>query len=347
MDARVVLLRLELREPHAAAHGTVTARELLLLRIEAADGTVGWGEAAPLEDDDGVAPADCRAALELQAAALRTADADAGGGALLDAARAAAPLPQALAAVDLALWDAAGRRAGVPVAALLTDDAAGAVPVNATIGAVAPAAAAALAGAAVADGFACVKVKAGTDEDADRLGAVREAVGPATAIRLDANGAWTPDGAVAALGALEPLGIELAEEPVHGIDELRAVRARVGMPVAMDETAALPGALSSGAADAVCLKVARAGGIAALLAQASLVRATGAEAYLASTLDGPLGIAAAVHAAAALRVARPCGLATLASFDAPVPAALVPRAGAIGVPGAPGLGVDPAALFGL
>jgi L-alanine-DL-glutamate epimerase-like enolase superfamily enzyme len=65
----------------------------------------------------------------------------------------------------------------------------------------------------------------------------------------------------------------------------------------------------------VCLKISRAGGISALLAQAALVRATGAEVYLASTIDGPLGIAAAAHCAAALRVELPCGLATLGMLE--------------------------------
>ena len=57
-------------------------------------------------------------------------------------------------------------------------------------------------------------------------------------------------------------------------------------------------------ADAVCLKVSRCGGISRLLAQAALVRASGADVYLASTFDGPLGIAAAVHCAAALKTDR-------------------------------------------
>jgi L-alanine-DL-glutamate epimerase-like enolase superfamily enzyme len=103
----------------------------------------------------------------------------------------------------------------------------------------------------------------------------------------------------------------------------------------MDETAAEGGALGASVADAVCLKISRCGGLAALLAQAALVRAGGAEVYLASTYDGELGIAAAVHAAAALRVELPCGLATLED----PPAALAVSAGHIAVPTGPGLGV--------
>ena len=126
------------------------------------------------------------------------------------------------------------------------------------------------------------------------------------------------------------------EEPVHGIDALRAVRERVPVRIAMDETAADPGALASGAADAVCLKISRAGGISALLAQAALVRTTGADVYIASTFDGPLGIAAAVHCAAALKVDLPCGLATLDQFAGLDAGPLAPVDGAIVVPRLPG-----------
>ena len=134
---------------------------------------------------------------------------------------------------------------------------------------------------------------------------------------MDANGAWDVEGAVRAIEALAPAGLELVEEPVHGLQAVRAVRERVAVRVAIDETAAEHGALGAGVADAVCLKISRCGGIAGLLAAAALVRASGAEVYLASTLDGPLGVAAAVHAAAALAARGPlpaCGLATLGLF---------------------------------
>jgi L-alanine-DL-glutamate epimerase-like enolase superfamily enzyme len=326
-----------LRTPLRTSFGEVADRETLVLRLEDADGAVGLGEAAPLDSYDGVALEDCERALRLHARVLRET-AGQPGHVVLDACRDAADLPQALAAVDLALWDRAGRREGRPVADLLADERLDAVPVNATIGAQDAAGAAQAAGAAAAAGFRCVKLKAGTGDDARRVAAVRAALGPHVALRLDANGAWDVPTAIRTIEALAPAGLELVEEPVHGIDALRAVRAAVAVRVAMDETAGQAGAIASGATDAVCLKVARAGGIAGLLAQASLVRALGAEAYLASTLDGPLGIAAAVHCAAALRVELPCGLATLGMFE-DAPAVLPVADGAIAVPAAPGLGV--------
>ena len=326
---------LRLVTPLQTSYGPVAERELFELTIEGDDGIAGRGEAAALEPYDGVAPAQVRAALEAYRAVLGS---DGDSGALLDACRAADDLPQALAAVDLALWDRAGRRAGRPVAELLAGDPLPAVPVNATIGAEDRAGAAAQAAAAREQGFRCVKLKVGTGDDAGRVAAVRAALGPHIDLRLDANGAWTPDEAVRMIAALAPAGLELVEEPVHGLVELRAVRDRVAVRIAMDETAAVVGALASGATDAVCLKLSRCGGISGLLACASLVRATGATPYVASTLDGPLGIAAAVHAAAALRLDTPCGLATLGLFAGEdEPAALRPRDGAIAVPRGPGL----------
>jgi L-alanine-DL-glutamate epimerase-like enolase superfamily enzyme len=125
-------------------------------------------------------------------------------------------------------------------------------------------------------------------------------------IRVDANGAWkSPDEALANLRTLEPVGLELCEEPVHGVDGLREVQAGTSIPIAMDETHA-PGA---GATRAVCLKITR-GGITGVLTDARAARASGSDVYLASTFDGPRGIAAAVHVAAALRITRSCGLAT-------------------------------------
>jgi L-alanine-DL-glutamate epimerase-like enolase superfamily enzyme len=328
---------LRLRTPIETSYGPVASRALLELVIEGADGVQGRGECAPLEPYDGVSVDRARAALDAYRPVLCDGD-GLDGGELLDACRAADDLPQALAAVDLALWDRAGRRAGVPVATLLAGSASPDVAVNATIGACDRAGAASAAARARAAGFGCVKLKVGVGDDAGRVAAVRAALGPDVRLRLDANGAWSVDEAVRMIEALAPAGLELVEEPVHGLAALRAVRERVSVRIAMDETTAEPGALASAAADAVCLKLGRCGGISGLLASATLVRATGAEPYVASTFDGPIGIAAALHAAAALRLNAACGLATLDLFEEDgVEHPLAVRDGAIAVPHGPGL----------
>ncbi len=341
MELSVEQRVLRLSRPLDSAHGAVRERALLTVRLTDEDGLSGYGEAAPLEQYDGVSLERVRAALERYRPVLAESD-DLNGAQLVDACRRVEDLPQALAAIDLALWDRAGRRAGRPVAALLTDSPSNGVAVNATVAATDRATAAGQAARAAELGFACVKLKVGVGDDAGRVAAVRAAMGPEIDLRLDANGAWTVEQAVRNIEALAPAGLEFVEEPTHGLEAMRQVRERVAVRVSIDETAAEHGALGAGVADAVCLKISRCGGISGLIAAATLVRAYGAEVYLASTLDGPLGVAAALHAAAALASRGPvpaCGLATLGLFadlEDPLPV----LNGRIALPTAGGLGVQ-------
>jgi L-Ala-D/L-Glu epimerase len=330
-------LELAFARPQETAYGVLRSRTLVEVALTDVDGLVGRGEAAPLEPYDGVSIDRVLAALEAYRGTLAAGPAR-GGATLLDTCRAVDDLPQALAAIDLALWDLAGKRAGRPVCELLSDTPAAAVALNASVAAAAPHDAARAAADAVRAGYSCVKLKVGMADDLDRVAAVRDAIGPGAALRLDANGAWSVAQAERALGALAVHGLELVEEPVRGLAATRELRERVPVRIAIDETAASPGALTARVADAVCLKISRCGGIGGLLAAAALVRASGAEVYLASTYDGLYGVAAALHAAAALAPLPPCGLATLELFENPPPQLRVVR-GEIAVPRAPGLGV--------
>jgi o-succinylbenzoate synthase len=337
-----------LHTPFETSAGTLRERETLLVALTDDDGASGHGEAAPLEGYDGVsleqaerALERCRGAIEASASPLNgRPDDDSPAAELLRRCRRACELPQALAALDTALWDLAARRRDLPLYSLLVDDAqiTPRVPVNATIAALDSARAAEQVAEAARRGYTCAKLKVGVGDDAGRVAAARAAAGPGMALRLDANGAWRVEEAVAAIAALEPAGIELVEEPVHGVAALREVRERVHVPVAVDESASQPGALD-GAADAVCLKLSLAGGVTGLPACATRARAAGCEVYVASTLEGPLGVAAALHAAVALASRgplRPCGLATLGMFEG-LEKAIPVRDGAIAV--APGAGL--------
>jgi L-alanine-DL-glutamate epimerase-like enolase superfamily enzyme len=331
LERSTLLFRDEVR----TAYGALASREVVGVTLTDAEGLEGRGEAAPLEPYDGVSIERVMRALQKYQPVLAVPPA---GVMPLDACRAVDELPQALAAIDMALWDLAGKRARRPVCELLANGPAAAVAVNASIDADEPARAAAAAAHAVNAGYSTVKLKVGLADDLARVAAVREAIGPDTVLRLDANGAWSVEQAERMLGLLAPHGLELVEEPVRGLEATRALRARVPVRIAIDETAATPGALTARVADAVCLKVSRCGGIGGLLAAASLVRATGADVYLASTYDGPPGIAAAVHAAAALAPLPACGLATLELFSEPSRTLRVVD-GHLGVPAGPGLGV--------
>ncbi len=194
------------------------------------------------------------------------------------------------------------------------------VAVNALIPALPPDEAAALAAAAVADGFGCVKVKGGVGGDVDRVAAVRDAIGPATALRVDANGAWDVETAVAVVAALSPYDLELVEQPVVSLEDLGRVRRRVTVAVAADECVRgvddARRLASLAAADAVVVKVQPLGGVAAAMAVAE---AAGVPAVVSSLYETSVGIAAGLALAAALpELPWACGLGTAALLDGDV-----------------------------
>jgi o-succinylbenzoate synthase len=320
-------LSIPLREPFATAGGVVAERELLLLRLEDDDGAVGYGEAAPLPSYDGVTIDEVLHAL------LSERDGD-------------GP-PQARAAAEMALLDLEASREGRPIG----EPGADAIAVNRTLAGGPPAEVAQRAAEGVRDGFSCFKVKVGLPDDDERVAAVREAVGPWPAIRIDANGAWSTSEAVAAIQRLAEHDLQLVEQPCASLEELAAVRRAVEVPIAADESVATAGdvraAVECGACDFVNVKLAPSGGFSAARAALREAAAHGLGAFLSSTLDGPWGIAAALQLAAAERVQLACGLATLELFDATLALALPPPAdGLLVVPQGPGLGlaIDAAAI---
>lgn len=192
---------------------------------------------------------------------------------------------------------------------------------------------------AVADGYRCLKVKVGGRHGTGLRGpnatavvaAVREAVGPHVAIRVDANGAWDVERAVSEIGELSPYGIEYVEQPVASLDELAQVRRRVNVPVAADECvrsvddARRLAAL--GAADVLVVKVQPLGGVRAAIEVAEA--AAGVPVVVTSMLETSVGLAAGLALAAALpELPFACGLGTAVLLAGDVVAGpLVPEDG--------------------
>lgn len=336
MKVQIHRVSAALREPFQSSRGRIDRRDLLLLVLEDREGLAGLGEAAPLESYDGVTVDDALAALEDCRGVLEAADGRDQGELLAECERLAV-LPQAVAAVDVALWDLAGRRAGQPVWQLLGGPQPTPIEVNHTLSSTDRASAAAEARSATTAGYRCLKAKVAIGDDAGRLAAIRAASAKDTILRVDANGGWTVAEAQAGLRALGPVRLELCEEPVRGPDAVARLAALTDVPLALDETASIPGALDRRLCTAAGLKLTRWGGITGLLDAARRARAAGYELYLTSTLDGPVGIAAALHVAAAIKPDRACGLATLGLF-AGRPDVVPVQAGRMVVPEGPGLG---------
>jgi len=159
-------------------------------------------------------------------------------------------------------------------------------------------------------------------EDQARLEAVRDAIGPAGKVRLDANAAWDVDTAAAALTVLDRAagGLEYAEQPVPTVADLAALRRRTTVPIAADESvrrAADPLAVAAqDAADVVVLKVQPLGGVRACL---ELAERIGLPVVVSSALESSVGLAAGLALAAALpQLPYACGLGTAALLAADV-----------------------------
>jgi o-succinylbenzoate synthase len=213
------------------------------------------------------------------------------------------------------------------------------VPVNVTVPAVGPEQAAAI----VRDSAGCrtAKVKVAEPgqtraDDLARLEAVRDALGPDGRVRIDVNGLWSVDEAVLAIPVLDRAagGLEYVEQPCASVEDLAAVRRRVHVPIAADESirrAEDPYRVRElEAADVAVLKVQPLGGVRACLRIAEDI---GLPVVVSSALESSVGIAAGVALAAALpSLPYACGLATVQLLaDDVVDHPLLPRDGTLSV----------------
>lgn len=148
-----------------------------------------------------------------------------------------------------------------------------------------------------ADGFSVFKLKLGSNDDLGQVEAVRSGLGRKAVIRLDANGSWGLDQAEDRLARLEPLGIELAEQPVADLESMAELRKRSPIPLVADESVSSRSEAEQagrlGACDAITVKLSKTGSLDASLGGYLPT-------YFSSALDGPVGIAAAAHAAQTL-----------------------------------------------
>jgi o-succinylbenzoate synthase len=337
-SVEVVPYALPFREPYVTAAGTLTRREMVLLRLRADDGLVGLGEGVPLSLRGGTALG--QVADELRELGEREAldEASLGG----DTAALSAP---ARCAALTALLDLRGKRAAADGKA--GTGAPPAVRCNATLTAGDPASVVSAAERWAADGFSTFKLKLGTGDEAAQVRAVREALGPRVRIRIDANGAWDVETAKRTLSELEPYEVELAEQPVATLEEAMEVARSTSIPIAGDESIECRPDAERAVAMEACrmtgVKLSKVGGPEAAIEIAEVLPT-----YLSSALDGPVGIAAAAQVAATLSEAAggggpdlAHGLATQRLFATTVTSTECELHGdMLHLPPGPGLGVE-------
>lgn len=333
VDAAVETFRVGLRSPVATARGTIFERSGVVVVLRDDHGCWGRGEAAPL-------PGWSTIEADEAAAQLRAwADSTAGAGRV---APIDALAPEVAAAADTAWRSLEAAAAGVPLWRAL-GAASGVVRVASLVVGSSPATLADHVSAELATGARVLKTKLGMDDDAERLRALADVVDADVRLRLDANGAWNVDEAAERLVMIaEVLGdrVEFVEDPVTGIDDLERLAARRvpgGPALAADEAIRDPGdaarVSAAGSVEVVVVKPPLVGGIGPTLAIAAEARIHGVDVVVSSLYDGPVGLGAWLHLAAALPGARAHGLGTAALLDGDFAGHLVPSGGLVRLPG--------------
>jgi muconate cycloisomerase len=321
VSATVYALRIPFLESVRHSLAGRTWSDSVVVRVADDEGAEGFGEAAPRPYVTGETPAHVVAHLTrvLWPAVRRIVPPTLRGPADLDALECLVPDGEpdagrhhaARAALELALVDWALRRGGISAAALLPPRRSPVV-YGGVISAEAPGQAARQARWARLAGLRQVKVKVGVGDDVARVTAVREVLDAGVTIRADANGAWTPTEAPAAIERLARCGVASVEQPIPraSLAIWAGLRSESALPLVADEsvvTAADADALvAARAVDAINVRVSKCGGFARSVAIARRAIAAGLEVHVGSHVGETAILAAAGrHLAAGLeRVAH-------------------------------------------
>jgi muconate/chloromuconate cycloisomerase len=310
-DVRVVLADIPVKRPHAMSFTVLRAVNFAFVRVETADGLVGWGEAACLggptwseESAESVA-----ATVERYIAPWLVGRDATSIEALRQAmARRIQGNPFARAAVEMALWDLNGRALGVPVHRLLGGRVRDRVPLSWSLAVEDPEAEVAEAQALVARGHRIFKIKTAAHplaHDVARVRRIREAVGPGVTLRVDANQGWDRAGALRAIRALEPFDLDFVEQPLPrwDLDGMAQLGRTVGVPIMADESCfTLHDAVTIarlGGVSILGLKLTKSAGLLGSMAIARVAEGAGLGCYVGCMIETSLGTAAYLHVALA------------------------------------------------
>ena len=291
------------------AHGEHIVSPYVILQIHTDEGLIGLGEATVAPRWSGETSASCTAAIrDLVEPALKGEDPS-------DVNRLCGVMDEVIklnpftkAAVEMALWDLAGKSAGKPLYQLLGGKVRQEIPMKMVVGAFDVPTSVALAEKFLQWGVQCLKVKVGLDpgEDLERVRAVRALAGPDIRMSIDANCGWPPAVARRMLSLLEPLDILFAEQPSapQFDDEAALIRTGTTIPIMADESVftlhdAMQTALRR-SADIISVYPGKNGGIVQTLGISHVASAAGRRCHMGSNLELGIGTAAMLHVAASV-----------------------------------------------
>jgi len=338
MKLSIRTVDLHLRHTFTISRGSRDVIPTVLVEVEA-EGIVGRGEASP-SAYYGHTPGSVTASIERARPLLEKGDPVRYRALIGDLEAALGGDRAALAALDIAIHDWAGKRLGHPLHRLLGLDPARMPLSSFTIGIDEPARM--VEKVREAAGFPILKVKVGTPRDLETVGALRAA--SRAVFRVDANGGWTAREAVEKARALAALGVEFIEQPLppDRLDDMAALRRDSPLPLYADESAVTAADVPrlAGRFDGIVVKLVKCGGILGALRMVEVARAVGLKVMFGCMVESSVSISAAAQIGP---------LADHLDLDGAILITDDPFRGARNVEGhiilpeGPGLGVEPAA----
>jgi len=328
-------------------------KQVVLVKMTADDGTVGWGEAGPSRRWSAETTHSCRTSIESYLAPVligRDPFDIAGLHAAMNAELAPGldpGQPIAKAALDLAAHDLICKKLGINLQSWLGAKRADRIELSWLVSATDIEGTAKSTQAGLDEGYRAFKVKVGHEPrlDIERVRAVLEVAKDCT-VWVDANQGYTLEAALQAARGFERLGIELFEQPVpmsdfHGMKKLLSA---TRMTIVLDEAAmGLPlviELLRRESVEALVIKVNKTGGIHYARQFCDLARNAGLRLIGSGLMDAPIGFAASVHLFAAYGIDYPCDLNGPQHIAGDYLAEPLPREGRFAlVPQRPGIGV--------
>ena len=290
------------------SHGEHIDSPYVIVRIHSDEGLVGLGEATLSPRWSGETSPGCVAAIQGLLAPVLLGEDPTSVQLLRQKMDGAIRLnPYTKAAVEMALWDLAGKATGLPVYQLLGGRVRQGLPIKMVVGAFEVSKSVKLARQFLEWGTRCLKVKVGLDpeQDLQRVQAVRELTGADFPIGIDANCGWTPSQAKHMLSRLREFDILFAEQPIPTADaaELAALRRHTDIPLMADESVFTPHdawqLTKLRAVDILSVNPGKHGGLLGTLEVSHIAKAAGITCSMGSNLELGIGTAAMLHVAAA------------------------------------------------
>ncbi|MFO0791400.1 MAG: enolase C-terminal domain-like protein [Pirellulales bacterium] len=357
IDARIVDFPVRMDGAIVSSLGRHTASRYVVVTVRDNDGLCGYGEAttAPIWSGESAETATWMIDSFMSPLVVGSHfDHPSEAVAVLD--RKLYGNPFGKAAIDIALWDLWARKQDKSVSELIADRTpATSVRTRVSIGAYPPEETVRLAVEFWETGVRTLKFKTGVPgiDDAARLRAVRERLGDEPIFTIDANGAHeTADEALAAIEALAPFNLKLAEQPTRRdrLSALAAVRRRSPVPIMADEAVftvdELCEALDLNAFDILSIYPGKNGGFTHSLTMAKMAQEAGKPCAIGSNLETDLGQASHVCLAASLSAfpieELACDLmGSLFYATSAVTPPIAFEHGRVALPQGPGFGVTP------